>query len=126
MSKTPVIKKHWLYGNISFDVDVKKEDSCGECIHRRVCKFSMRDFCLNYRFGTSDVRSMEDCESCIHRFTRWDKDEDKIPCFKCSFFQRKSKYPSCNIPEECQTCKVNKSCPFSPNYPLDNRGFQKK
>lgn len=82
-----VIKKHWLYGDIEFAVDVKKEDKCSECIHLSVCKGDMKNFCLNYRMGTSEKTS---CSGCIHRYTRYCNDKDKIPCFKCRHFTPKA------------------------------------
>lgn len=80
IGKGNVIKKHWLYGDIAFRVDVTVEDNCGDCIHWPVCRKDMSEFCLNYEFGRSEGCSGS-CEQCLHRFTRWDKDQ--IPCFKC-------------------------------------------
>ena len=88
-----VIKEHWLYGKIKFNVDVMQEDSCCDCVHWQVCKRKMSDFCLNYCFGTSDCRSMDSCDSCLHRHTRYNEDKivhgtpDRIPCFKCRWFE---------------------------------------
>ena len=76
-------KKHWLFGEIRFNVEVIEEDKCHECLHAIVCARNMEKFCLNYDFGNSE----EGCQSCIHRFARWDK--DKIPCFKCKYFSKK-------------------------------------
>lgn len=84
MKEFRTIKKHWLYGDCKFKVDVREEDSCGKCVHWRVCKRSMEDFCLNYDFGTSEKTT---CDGCIHRFTRYINDEERIPCFKCRFFE---------------------------------------
>jgi len=78
-----VIKKHWLHGDIKFNVDVTKETRCGKCSHWRVCKMDMEEFCLNYTFGTSQGKR---CGSCLHRHTRYDRDEHAIPCFKCKHF----------------------------------------
>jgi len=87
MSKK-IIKHHWLHGDIEFDVDVKEEDNCAECIHRTVCKYDVREFCLNFSMGTSDTK--ESCKGCIHRHTRkiWNE-KDGIPCFKCKHFATK-------------------------------------
>lgn len=82
-----VIKKHWLHGDIKFNVDVQEEDNCSECIHWEICKICKRDmskFCLNYCMGTSEPTS---CNGCLHRHTRkiWNE-KDGIPCFKCEHF----------------------------------------
>ena len=82
-----VIKQHWLYGIIKFNIDVKEEDRCSLCSHREVCKHDMRNFCLNYDFGTSEKTT---CDGCIHKYTRYyGKDEDRILCFKCKYFKPK-------------------------------------
>jgi len=80
-----VIKKHWLHGNIKFNVDVQKEDECGRCVHWRVCRHNMDDFCLNYILGTSEKTA---CSGCLHRHTRkiW-HEKDGFPCFKCKHFK---------------------------------------
>lgn len=83
--------KHWLFGfgpdkEIEFNEIVMEESNCSECIHKKVCKFSMEEFCINYKFGTSQHNG---CQGCLHRFTRWDK--DPIPCFKCKFFEKNTK-----------------------------------
>ena len=80
-------KKHWLYTYTEFNVDVTVEDKCSECMHKNVCNWDMTKLCMNYEFGRSgpNVR-LNTCDSCIHRYTRYDRDEDKIPCFKCRFF----------------------------------------
>lgn len=82
-----VIKKHWLYGDIKFNIDVQEEDKCSECIHWQVCKRDMSEFCLNYCFGTSDSKAS--CKGCFHRHTRYCNDEDKLPCFRCKHFTTK-------------------------------------
>ena len=79
---------HWLYGNCGFNVLVRKESKCAKCLHRRVCPVDMSKFCLNYEFGTSDCRVFNSCESCNHKFTRFDK--DRIPCFRCRYFCKRS------------------------------------
>ena len=85
--KGKVVKHHWLYGELRFQVEVEKEDSCAECIHWPVCKRDMEHYCKNFDFGTSEYQS---CESCLHRFTRFDEEkEGRIPCFRCSFFEVK-------------------------------------
>jgi len=83
-----VIKKHWLHGKIKFNVDVKQESSCGECIHWRVCRVDMEKFCLNYTFGTSEGKAGT-CDTCLHRYTRKVWREDGFPCFKCRYFSPK-------------------------------------
>jgi hypothetical protein len=35
------------------------------------------------------------------------------------------KRSKCSIPEECEKCVVKRSCPTSPFYPYDERGFPK-
>lgn len=82
-----IVKHHWLHGNIKFNVDVKEEDSCLECIHKTVCKRDMSEFCLNYCVGTSERDAA--CNGCLHRHTRlmW-HEKDGIPCFKCKHFKR--------------------------------------
>ena len=80
-----IIKTHWLYGNIKFNVDVSEETNCGACIYAHVCKMDMANFCLNYELSSS--REGGGCHQCIHRYTRWRNDEDKIPCFKCEHFK---------------------------------------
>lgn len=35
------------------------------------------------------------------------------------------KRSKCSIPEECEICVVKRSCPYSPFYPYDERGFPK-
>lgn len=42
----------------------------------------MEKRCENYVFGTSAERS---CQSCQHRYTRYDK--DSVPCFTCPWFE---------------------------------------
>ena len=88
-----IIKKHWLHGDIKFNVDVKKETDCGSCIHWIVCKVGnpeKRKTCLNYEFGTSADTT---CNGCIHRHTRYTRDEvvhgtpNRIPCWICRFYQ---------------------------------------
>jgi len=88
-----VIKKHWLHGDIKFNVDVATEDSCIDCDHWQVCKRDMPNFCLNYCFGTSEHNGKPlSCNTCLHRYTRFNEDKivhgtpDRIPCFKCRWF----------------------------------------
>lgn len=92
MANKMIIKKHWLHGDIKFNVDVKEEDNCGQCIHWKVCKQDKEHFCLNYSFGTSEDTS---CDGCIHRYTRkiW-YEKDGFPCFKCKFYEEKKLNPS--------------------------------
>lgn len=80
---------HWLYDKCEFETIVKKESSCLKCIHNNVCKSDYPDFCLNYIFGTSDVKPLNSCQSCLHKYTRFDK--DKILCFRCRHFRKRQK-----------------------------------
>ena len=84
-----VVKEHWLHGKIKFNVDVKKENQCVECVHLPVCKRNMEKFCLNYTFGTSEGETGT-CDTCLHRHTRriW-HEKDGFPCFKCRHFKAK-------------------------------------
>ncbi len=86
-------KKHWLYGNIEFKIDVIKETDCGICAHWIICKQSpsiKSKFCGNYDFGTNTDNT---CDGCIHRYTRYTQDKEihgtpnKIPCWVCKFFK---------------------------------------
>jgi hypothetical protein len=79
------IKNHWLYGDIYMMVKVDMESPCSKCKHWGPCPVDMQKFCLNYDEGRSDLHP--GCNNCIHRFTRFDKDEDKIPCFACRWFE---------------------------------------
>jgi hypothetical protein len=81
------MKTHWLYGSgpdklLDFKREIDVETDCGKCIHREVCDRKMEKRCENYAFGTSGAQG---CHSCIHRFTRYDK--DAVPCFSCPWFQ---------------------------------------
>ena len=83
------MKTHWLYGmgpnkEIKFNVEIDEETNCRKCTHDEVCDHSMEKRCSNFWWGDSRY---EDCMSCTHRFTRWDK--DKIPCFHCKYFLKK-------------------------------------
>ena len=81
-----IIKKHSLYGDIKFNVDLQQEDDCNLCIHNKVCIRNWQYFCLNYEFGTSQRREAH--HGCIHRFTKFTlKEENQIPCFKCRHFK---------------------------------------
>lgn len=84
--------KHWLHGDCEFNVIVGDEETrCRWCLHSHVCKHDMSTFCANMLLGCSgDVAT---CEVCTHRFTRYD-DKQKIPCFKCSFFEPRDRYGS--------------------------------
>ena len=78
---------HWLYGfgpdkEVKFNTPIKVEDDCVKCLHNKVCNRSMDKRCENYEFGSSS--DLNCCQSCIHKYTRYDK--DKIPCFKCKDF----------------------------------------
>ncbi len=81
------MKTHWLFGRgpdhvLDFKREIDEETDCGKCIHREVCDRDMEKRCENYVFGTSAERS---CHSCLHRFTRYDK--DSVPCFSCPWFE---------------------------------------
>jgi len=78
-----IVKKHWLFGDCKFNVEVREEDNCSECVHAKVCKLDMENFCLNYCFGTSKHRG---CGGCLHRFTRLVRTDSGFPCFKCKHF----------------------------------------
>jgi|SRR5581483_6297164 len=85
------MKTHWLYGfgpnkEVKLNVEIDEETKCSDCIHVQVCDFNMRWRCSNYTFGTSEY-SLSSCQSCINRFTRFDK--DKVPCFVCPFFVKR-------------------------------------
>jgi len=70
-----VIKKHWLYRDCKFNVDVKEEP------------IDMERICENYDFGNNREHG---CDSCLHRFTRPSYNGDNeivFPCFKCKFFE---------------------------------------
>jgi hypothetical protein len=91
----PVKIPHSFYTTPEFNVSVEKDHSCQECMHRKVCAFDMRRNCMNYIFGRSGPNvKIDSCDSCTHRFTRYDK--DPIPCFKCRFFNL--------IQPECPNC----------------------
>ena len=77
--------KHWLHGECKFEELVDKETDCSTCIHIRVCKFDVSDFCINHIFSCS-AKDMARCETCIHKFTRYDN-RQPIPCFKCKFYK---------------------------------------
>ena len=86
------MKTHWLYGRgpdklLDFKREIDVETDCGKCIHREVCDLQMEKRCENYEFGTSGAKS---CHSCIHRFTRYENDKDKVPCFSCPWFQERT------------------------------------
>jgi len=82
-----IVKKHWLYGDCKFNVDVFKEDHCYECIHEEVCKRDKENFCENYSFGTSEFKN---CDGCLHRYTRFYGDlKERFLCFKCKHYCRK-------------------------------------
>lgn len=82
------MKTHWLYGfgdkkEIKFKIEIDAETNCDKCVHRLVCdKNNKLERCSNYVFGTSE--GDESCRSCLHRYTRWDK--DSVPCFHCKNF----------------------------------------
>jgi hypothetical protein len=80
---TEIIKKHWLYGDCKFNVDVKKEDDCTTCIHLKVCSRETEEFCKNFLFGTSAFRN---CDACTHHCARWNE-RQPIPCFKCKHYK---------------------------------------
>ena len=77
---------HWLYGSgpdkvVEFNHPIELETECKDCIHDKVCKRDMVTQCNNYQFGCSGA---ENCHSCLHKYTRWDK--DRLPCFFCKDF----------------------------------------
>ena len=79
-------KTHWLYGSgpdrrLDFKVEIDEETRCCRCFHSDVCDYSMEKRCSNYSCGSSVG---DGCQSCSHRFTRYDK--DPVPCFICPFF----------------------------------------
>jgi hypothetical protein len=85
------MKTHWLFGSgpnkeVKFNVEVDEEHSCCLCIHREVCDHDMSQRCSNYM----SVGSCDDpkaCYSgCLHKYTRFDKDETKLPCFHCKWY----------------------------------------
>jgi len=85
------MKTHWLFGNgpnkeVHFIKEIDEETDCVKCIHLKVCNKEMFYRCVNYEFGTSEYK---ECQSCIHKYTRWDK--DSIPCFYCTDFIEKPK-----------------------------------
>lgn len=75
------MKKHWLYGESHFEVEIDEETDCSKCIHKKVCDGRKSKRCSNFRWGDSRY---DDCEGCEHHFTRYDK--DSIPCFHCKDF----------------------------------------
>jgi len=92
LNKGTVLKHHWLYGDLWFNVDVQKEDDCGKCTHWCICKRTMENFCLNYCFGTSEKTP---CNGCLHRHTRliW-HEKDGVACFKCKHYKELELNPS--------------------------------
>lgn len=80
--------KHWLYGICKFNVLVKNETKCSQCLHVGVCGRKLTTLCANYEFGSS-AEGFRGCQSCIHRFTRYDK--NSIPCFRCFHFRRRKR-----------------------------------
>ena len=80
------MKTHWLFESgpnkiLEFAKEIDEESDCSACIHRLVCARDMHRFCGNFRLGTSGETG---CQSCSHRYTRFDK--DKVPCFTCPHF----------------------------------------
>ncbi len=80
-------RNHWLYGKDKRKIKIDFESNCLHCIHKEVCDTIVKckdteTLCLNYNFGNSRYNG---CNSCLHRFTRFDK--DKIPCFICKFYK---------------------------------------
>lgn len=101
------VKHHWLFGDIYMAVKIEKESDCSKCRHLDPCKVDMANFCLNYVMGTSEGR--RGCDQCIHRFTRWDKDEDKIPCFVCRWFEQGPRTKERRVQlTEVKCCKCGK------------------
>lgn len=71
---------HSFFGWFMLHMETETESNCAKCIHRRVCDGDMEKRCSNYELGTSAGKG---CDGCIHRFTRFDDDKKKIPCFYC-------------------------------------------
>ncbi len=74
-------KKHWLF-NQNFRVEIDKETSCVECVHKLVCDRNTERRCVNYWFGTSTEKG---CYSCTNHYSRFDK--KPVPCFYCPYFK---------------------------------------
>ena len=86
------MKTHWLYGEgpdkiVKYHHEIDEESNCKKCIHHRVCRYDMAEFCVNYKFGTSSAKPIDTCESCSHKYTRYDK--EPIPCFLCKHIEEK-------------------------------------
>lgn len=77
--------KHPIFSATEFNIKVTKESDCSKCIHKRVCKKDMTILCKNYEFG-SNVNGYLGCNSCLHRYTRFDS--MPIPCFRCKYYSR--------------------------------------
>ena len=82
-------KNHWLYGKDKRKFKIDKETDCSKCLYKKLCfilqkSVSYEILCKNYKFGRSDY---EGCHSCLHKFTRFDK--ETIPCFICKYFKEK-------------------------------------
>lgn len=69
---------------LDFAREIDVETDCTKCIHNQVCDHNMEKRCENYQCGTSVGNG---CQSCLHRYTRWDK--DAVPCFTCPWFEAK-------------------------------------
>ena len=82
------MKEHWLYGKREYNIDVSRETDCARCIHTEVCDHDVEKRCANYSWGNSG-RHLYGCETCVHQYTRFDK--DNIPCFRCTSFKGKLK-----------------------------------
>jgi len=83
------MKTHWLFGigpnkELHFKKEIDIETKCTDCAHCKVCSHNMTERCVNYKFGRSDVRNFSSCESCTHKYTRYDK--EAVPCFHCEDF----------------------------------------
>lgn len=86
------MKTHWLHGRgpdkvLDFKREIDEETDCNKCIHREVCDLNMEKRCENYEMSTSGARG---CQSCIHRFTRFDN-KQSVPCFVCPWFQKQKR-----------------------------------
>ncbi len=84
------MKTHWLFGRgpnkvLDFAHEIAEETDCSACIHKDVCDRDTEKRCENYTFGTSEGSG---CQSCSHRFTRYDK--DAVPCFSCPWFETRT------------------------------------
>lgn len=78
------MKTHWLHGLVVLQKEIEAETDCLKCIHVKVCARDMEKRCENFNFGTSEFRG---CGMCTHKYTRFDTDSRKVPCFSCPDFR---------------------------------------